>query len=85
MDERGHVTAARIVPPTPEPGGHRGRPARLPSSVLTLPDPEATAGLEALIRCYDPCISCATHFLSWTWSACHETRGGVRVRRTPSG
>ena len=31
--------------------------------VLRLPDPEATARLEALIRCYDPCISCATHFL----------------------
>ena len=32
-------------------------------SVLDLPEPEATSRLEALIRCYDPCISCATHFL----------------------
>ena len=32
-------------------------------SVLDLPEPEAAAKLEALIRCYDPCISCATHFL----------------------
>ena len=28
------------------------------------PTPEAAARLEALIRCYDPCISCATHFLT---------------------
>jgi coenzyme F420-reducing hydrogenase alpha subunit len=33
-------------------------------SVLDLPEPEAAAKLEALIRCYDPCISCATHFLN---------------------
>jgi coenzyme F420-reducing hydrogenase alpha subunit len=32
-------------------------------AVLDLPEPEAAARLEALIRCYDPCISCATHFL----------------------
>jgi coenzyme F420-reducing hydrogenase alpha subunit len=31
--------------------------------VLDLPELEAAARLEALIRCYDPCISCATHFL----------------------
>ena len=31
--------------------------------VLDLPDAEATMRLEQLIRSYDPCISCATHFL----------------------
>jgi len=64
VDERGHVTGARIVPPTSQNQAaiEDDLRAYLPS-VLTLPDPEATAGLEALIRCYDPCISCATHFL----------------------
>ena len=32
-------------------------------SVLALPHAEATLRLEQLIRSYDPCISCATHFL----------------------
>jgi sulfhydrogenase subunit alpha len=31
--------------------------------VLDLPHAEATHRLEQLIRSYDPCISCATHFL----------------------
>jgi coenzyme F420-reducing hydrogenase alpha subunit len=31
--------------------------------VLSLPHAEATIRLEQLIRSYDPCISCATHFL----------------------
>ena len=32
-------------------------------AVLVLPHAEATHRLEMLIRAYDPCISCATHFL----------------------
>ena len=32
-------------------------------SVLGLSQAEATHQLEQLIRSYDPCISCATHFL----------------------
>jgi sulfhydrogenase subunit alpha len=31
--------------------------------LLDLADQEVTDRLEAMIRCYDPCISCATHFL----------------------
>ena len=65
VDERGHVTKAQIVPPTSQnqvfmEDDMRGYVA----SVLDLPEFEAAARLEALIRCYDPCISCATHFLS---------------------
>jgi coenzyme F420-reducing hydrogenase alpha subunit len=64
VDEQGHVTAARIVPPTSQNQAaiEDDLRAYLPE-VLRLPDAEATARLEALIRCYDPCISCATHFL----------------------
>jgi sulfhydrogenase subunit alpha len=64
VDEQGHVTKARIVPPTSQnqlfmEDDLRGYVA----GVLDLPEFEAAARLEALIRCYDPCISCATHFL----------------------
>ena len=38
-------------------------PFDLAPSVLELPHAEATHRLEQLIRSYDPCISCATHFL----------------------
>jgi coenzyme F420-reducing hydrogenase alpha subunit len=65
VDENGLVAAARIVPPTSQNQAAIEDDLRafLPS-VLQLPDAEATARLEALIRCYDPCISCATHFLT---------------------
>ena len=32
-------------------------------TILDLPHEEATRRLEMMIRAYDPCISCATHFL----------------------
>ena len=32
-------------------------------SLLALPHDEATRMCERIIRAYDPCISCATHFL----------------------
>jgi coenzyme F420-reducing hydrogenase alpha subunit len=64
VDERGHVTKARIVPPTSQNQAFMEDDLRgYVGSVLDLPEPEAAARLEALIRCYDPCISCATHFL----------------------
>ena len=35
--------------------------------ILDKPEEEMTLRLEQLIRNYDPCISCATHFLKLTW------------------
>jgi coenzyme F420-reducing hydrogenase alpha subunit len=65
VDADGRVTAARIVPPTSQNQASIEDDLRgyLPG-VLALPDADATARLESLIRCYDPCISCATHFLT---------------------
>ena len=64
VDERGHVAKAQIVPPTSQNQAFMEDDMRgYVGSVLDLPEPEAAAKLEALIRCYDPCISCATHFL----------------------
>jgi coenzyme F420-reducing hydrogenase alpha subunit len=64
VDEQGRVTTARIVPPTSQNQAFMEDDMReYVGSVLDLPEPEAASRLEALIRCYDPCISCATHFL----------------------
>ncbi|OGO57369.1 MAG: hypothetical protein A2V85_15945 [Chloroflexi bacterium RBG_16_72_14] len=64
VDEQGHVTHAQIVPPTSQnQGAIEADLAAFAPSVLDLPHAEATRRLEMLIRAYDPCISCATHFL----------------------
>jgi coenzyme F420-reducing hydrogenase alpha subunit len=64
LDERGHVAFARIVPPTSQNQGAIEQDlAAFAPEVLGLPHAEATRRLEQLIRAYDPCISCATHFL----------------------
>jgi coenzyme F420-reducing hydrogenase alpha subunit len=62
--EDGLVRHAQIVPPTSQnQAAIEHDLARFASSVLDLPHAEATHRLEQLIRSYDPCISCATHFL----------------------
>ncbi|HEX6140245.1 MAG TPA: Ni/Fe hydrogenase subunit alpha [Candidatus Limnocylindria bacterium] len=64
VDEGGHVTAAQIVPPTSQNQAAIEHDLELfAPAVLDLPHAEATLRLEQLIRSYDPCISCATHFL----------------------
>jgi coenzyme F420-reducing hydrogenase alpha subunit len=64
LDERGLVREARIVPPTSQNQGAIEQDLALfAPAVLDLPREEATRRLEQLIRAYDPCISCATHFL----------------------
>ncbi len=64
VDDAGLVSRAQIVPPTSQ--NQRAIEhdlATFAPSVLDLPHEEATHRLEQLIRSYDPCISCATHFL----------------------
>ena len=60
----GLVKAAAIVPPTSQNQARieADLVAILPAA-LALDDAGATARCERLIRSYDPCISCATHFL----------------------
>jgi coenzyme F420-reducing hydrogenase alpha subunit len=60
----GTITDARIVPPTSQNQARiEADLAALAPVLLTLSHEEATARCEQLIRSYDPCISCATHFL----------------------
>jgi sulfhydrogenase subunit alpha len=58
------VVAAAIVPPTSQNQvAIEADLAAFAPSILDLPHDVATHRLEQLIRSYDPCISCATHFL----------------------
>jgi sulfhydrogenase subunit alpha len=64
LEERGLIKEARIIPPTSQ--NLRRMEDDLRSyvpEVIDLPLEEATWRCEQLIRNYDPCISCATHFL----------------------
>ncbi|HSL10340.1 MAG TPA: Ni/Fe hydrogenase subunit alpha [Actinomycetota bacterium] len=60
----GTIVEAKIVPPTSQNLRHMEHDLRefLPS-VLDRPDDELTRLAEMIVRNYDPCISCATHFL----------------------
>jgi coenzyme F420-reducing hydrogenase alpha subunit len=62
--EDGTILAAKIVPPTSQNLRHMEEDLRsfLPG-VLDRSDDELTRLCEMVVRNYDPCISCATHFL----------------------
>lgn len=64
VDEGGRILSARIVPPTAQnlPRIEEDLFALAPA-LLDMPHEEATLTAEHLVRAYDPCISCATHFL----------------------
>ena len=51
------------APDQPEPGHDRGRLALLAPQLAGLSDEDATLRCEHLVRNFDPCISCSTHFL----------------------
>jgi coenzyme F420-reducing hydrogenase alpha subunit len=62
--EDGRILEAKIVPPTSQNLRHMEEDLRefLPG-VLDRSDEELTRLCEMVVRNYDPCISCATHFL----------------------
>lgn len=65
VDGDGIVREAKIVPPTSQNQSRIEQDLRLfMPRLLHLPDKEAALACERVIRCYDPCISCATHFLN---------------------
>ncbi|MGE5326973.1 MAG: Ni/Fe hydrogenase subunit alpha [Deltaproteobacteria bacterium] len=64
IDSRGLVEFAKIVPPTAQNYRRMEDDLRLLlPGVLDRPDEEIARSCENLVRCYDPCISCSTHFL----------------------
>ena len=64
VDGDGIIREAKIVPPTSQNQGRIEEDLRLfLPRVLNRSNEEASLACERVIRCYDPCISCATHFL----------------------
>jgi len=64
LDARGVIETARIVPPTSQNQKTIENDLwQLVPRNLALPEPELLRVCEQAIRNYDPCISCATHFL----------------------
>ncbi len=68
LDKDGKITHANIVTPTAQNLRNMQDDIRniLPS-VLHLPNNKLVMEIEKLIRSYDPCFSCSTHFLKVKW------------------
>ena len=65
IDDEGTILDAKIVPPTSQNQATIEEDmARVVEANLDLDDAALTARCELAIRNYDPCISCATHFLT---------------------
>jgi coenzyme F420-reducing hydrogenase alpha subunit len=64
IDDGGAIVSARIVPPTSQNQAQIEADLRdVVQQSLALPDDRLTLRCEQAVRNYDPCISCATHFL----------------------
>ena len=64
VDSAGRIVRATIIPPTSQnQAAIEADLRRIAADVIALPLDEATHRCEQMIRNYDPCISCATHFL----------------------
>jgi coenzyme F420-reducing hydrogenase alpha subunit len=67
VNKDGTIRLAKIVPPTSQNQRRIEDDLRnLLPDILHLDDQEMAEKCEELIRSYDPCISCATHFLKLT-------------------
>jgi coenzyme F420-reducing hydrogenase alpha subunit len=65
LDGDGTIVDAKIVPPTSQNQGTIEEDLRgVVERSLDVPDEELSLLCEQTIRNYDPCISCATHFLT---------------------
>jgi coenzyme F420-reducing hydrogenase alpha subunit len=68
LDDAGLIREAKLVPPTSQnQKSMEDDLARFVGAHLGLPDDQLTWQCEQMIRNYDPCISCATHFLRVKW------------------
>jgi coenzyme F420-reducing hydrogenase alpha subunit len=64
FDDKGMILSARIVPPTSQNQKRIEDDLRaFVPSIIEQPMEELTRRCEQAVRNYDPCISCATHFL----------------------
>ena len=64
VNAAGEVTSANIIPPTSQNQRQIENDLRqLLPGILDRTEPQIADACERLIRTYDPCISCSTHFL----------------------
>jgi sulfhydrogenase subunit alpha len=64
LDDNGVILEAKIVPPTSQNQGTVEEDLRqFVAPRVNLPEDQLTWQCEQMVRNYDPCISCATHFL----------------------
>ena len=64
INDQGLVEAAKIVPPSSQNMRRMEEDLRqLLPAYLDQPEAEIARVSENLVRTYDPCISCSTHFL----------------------
>ena len=67
LDQTGGSASATIIPPTSQnQAAIEDDLRRVAASSLDLDDGALTTLCERIIRNYDPCISCAAHFLTLT-------------------
>jgi len=65
LDDRGTIRDANCVIPTNQNLSNIEHDMnKLVPEILDRSDEEITLALEMLVRAYDPCISCSTHFLN---------------------
>ncbi len=65
FDDNGVCTGANLTIPTNQ--NHANMQKDLESlvpTIITRPEAEVRQAVEMLIRAYDPCISCSTHYLN---------------------
>jgi coenzyme F420-reducing hydrogenase alpha subunit len=71
IGDDGLIADATIIPPTSQNQAQIEADVRaLLPGLLSFADDDAAAGCERLIRSYDPCISCATHFINLKIDRC---------------
>jgi coenzyme F420-reducing hydrogenase alpha subunit len=64
VSRKGYIEKAKIVPPTAQNQVRIEEDVRqLAPRIIEAPPAEARRISEMAVRNYDPCISCATHFL----------------------
>jgi sulfhydrogenase subunit alpha len=75
FDDHGRIKSAHIVPPTAQnlPRIEEDLFALTPD-LIKMEHETATLTAEHLVRAYDPCISCATHFLNLNMSEVDQIR-----------
>ncbi|MBI4438726.1 nickel-dependent hydrogenase large subunit [Candidatus Woesearchaeota archaeon] len=68
MDEKGVIDDATVVVPTQQNQINMERDIKdIVESNLSMDKDFITAEIEKLLRAYDPCMSCASHFLRINW------------------